>query len=168
MFEIAIVTAFALTGLAVVTKVLGTTERLSTDTRTHTFAAKEHRKNLQALTNVLRNVDLRTVSGLESGQSTALSFKRVSGADGLDRTYEAVERIEWRPMQGEVWSVKFPGHLFLVGSGGERRIAKNVPAGGFQVRQEGSTLAVRLTTFYTTGQERTVQTTSETAISLRN
>jgi hypothetical protein len=168
MFEIALVSAIALTGLAVVGQLLGTTQDLSTDTRAHSLAATEHRKNLRALTDVLRSIDIRTLKGLDAGTTTAVEFQRVSGADLTDRVYEASERIEWRPSGADVWGIKYPGHLFLRSSAGDQRIAKNVPAGGFRIRQEGKTLAIDLTTYYTVGAKRTVQVTSETAVSLRN
>ena len=169
MVEVAIVAAFTLAGLAVVGSLLGTTEDLTDDTRTQMRSATEHRRNLETLANLLRAVDITTLQGFdEQGVATAPSFRRVSGVDVAERSYLPAERIEWRTAKSAVWGVPRPGALWLVGGSDARLLAKNVPAGGFQLRQEGNTLAIRLTTYYSIGTSRTVHTTGETAVSLRN
>lgn len=169
MVEVLLVSGFILAGLAAVGSLVGSAQDLTDDTRTHTRAVSEHRKNLRALSNLLRNVDITTLGGFDDeGTAAAPSFQRVAGVDLEDRSYLASERLEWRPISDTIWGVQQPGHIHLVTAGGTEVIARNVPAGGFVLRQEGATLAIQLTTFYTLGDRRTHQVTSETAVSLRN
>lgn len=169
MIEVAFVCALVLAGLAIVASLVGRTHELTTDTRAHSRAESEHRKNLRALSNLLRNVDIGTLTGFDQdGVATTPSFQRVSGVELDDRLYVGTERLEWVPSPGKVWGVPQPGLVRLVGPQGAHPIALNVPAGGFLVRQEGNTLAIRLTTYFSLGDRRTAQVTSETAVSLRN
>ena len=58
--------------------------------------------------------------------------------------------------------------MYLVAPGGDRIIADKVPQNGFLVRQDGSTLLIALTTYYSTSDRRAVQISGATAVSLRN
>ena len=169
MVEVAIVCVIALAGLATVGSLIGSTQDLTDDTRTHTRATSEHRKNLRALSNLLRNVDIATLEGFdEDGKAVEPMFQRVAGADLVDRSYLAPERLVWKPDPSPVWGVERPGAVHLVTASGDEVIAKNIPANGFALRQEGATLAIQLTTYYSLGARRTFHVTSETAVSLRN
>jgi len=169
MIEVAFVSALVLSGLAIIASLVGGTQELTTDTRAHSRAEAEHRKNLRALSNLLRNVDIATLAGFDqNGVATKPTFQRVAGVELDDRQYLGAERLEWVPTPGSVWGIPQPGLVRLVGPAGARPIALNVPAGGFLLRQEGNTLAIRLTTYYSLGDRRTAQVTSETAVSLRN
>jgi len=64
--------------------------------------------------------------------------------------------------------VERPGSVYLERAGQRTLVADRVPAGGFQVRQEGQSLVVQLSTYWTTSAGRTVTKTGESVISIRN
>lgn len=169
MVEFVIVAVIMVVVLGVTVSLVGGTQELADDTHAHSRAAKEHRRNLRALSNLLRGADTTTLTGFEGGGvATSLGFQRVTGVGLEERTYGEAERLEWRPSGERIRDVKEPGGVWLVTPTETRLVAKNVPYGGFLVRQEGTTLAIRLTTYYATGGGTTARTTSETAVSLRN
>lgn len=139
------------------------------DSRAHQRAQAVHRRNLEALAKVLRGADIRTLSGFDTqGVATAPSFSRVTGADLVDLTYTGSEQLRWIEAPVAVDGVSRPGSVYLERSGQRFLVADRVPAGGFQVRQEGQSLVVELSTYYTTSAGRSVTTTGETVISVRN
>jgi len=169
MIEVVIVSVIALASLGAMGALVGSAQDLTDDTRTNTRATAEHRKNLRVLSNLLRSVDINTLQGFDDdGRATEPTFLRVSGVDLDDRSYLADERLVWKPDAKPVWGVERPGAVYLETSGGDRIVARNVPANGFALRQEGATLAIELTTYYSLGERRTFHVTSETAVSLRN
>jgi type II secretory pathway pseudopilin PulG len=169
LLEIVIVASLALTGLTVLASVVGGTKNLSEDTRTHTRAESEHRRNLQALADLLRSADAMTLDGFDTeAVARTPTFQRVVGIDANDRTYGGLERLEWRATTDRVWGVERPGEVVWISAGGTEVLARNVPEEGFSVRQEGGALAIRLTTYYSLGVQRTIRVTGETAVSLRN
>jgi hypothetical protein len=76
--------------------------------------------------------------------------------------------LRWLPASGDLDGVEQPGAVFLITPSGQRLIADRVPAGGFRIRQQGNTLVIHLTTYYTTRARRTVLTSGHTAVSMRN
>lgn len=167
--EVTLASTIALAALGAVVSLFGSTQNLTQDTRAHVRATSEHRRNLLSLSNLLRNVDIDTLEGFdESGIATEPTFQRVTGADLVDRSYAGVERLVWEPAPGAVWDIDRPGVVSLITPTEKRVVAVNVPAGGFSLRLEGRTLAVRLTTYYSLGDRNTAQVTSETAVSMRN
>jgi hypothetical protein len=169
MIEVAVVTVITMATLATVGQLLGATDGLTEETRAHGHATREHRRNLMALAGLLMSADVDSLAGFDQdGTSEAPRFQRVNGADLVERTYEEEERLVWMPMTRPVDGVERPGNVWLLTSGSARLVAARVPEGGFQVRQEGPTLAVRLTTYYVSDGRRMATVTSETAISLRN
>lgn len=160
LFSLATVT---LTGIAT------NTEALASDTRAHTRATAELRRNLEALSNVMRGADLATLSGFDTNwQSTNPHFARVIGADLIDRVHSPTEELRWIATTSDVDGVEHPGAVYLISPAGQRLMADRVPQGGFQVRLDGSTLVVSLVTYYTTRDRRTVLSEASTSITLRN
>ena len=157
------------------TSLLGSTSDLSETSHVHTRAVAEHRRNLESLSSVLRVADIRSLGGFVPEDPTAIprvatqpSFNRVTGVDRFDMTLAPTERILWRPSPQPVNGIANPGALWLIGDGEARVVADRVPQGGFELRQEGAVLAIRLTTYYATDADRTTSITSETAVTLRN
>lgn len=151
------------------TSMLGTTSELSKTSHIQTRAMAEHRRNLESLSSVLRTADIRSLSGFDvDGRATEPTFNRVTGVDRVDLTLADPERIAWRPSPAPVNGVANAGALWLVTDTDARVVADRVPQGGFELRQEGAVLAIRLTTYYATDSLRTTSITSETAVTLRN
>ena len=118
---------------------------------------------------MLRGADLSTLSGLDSDWSSDNpSFARVIGADMSNRLYGPTEELRWIASTREADGVEHPGAVWLVSATGQRLMADRVPQGGFEVRLDGSTLVVTLTTYYTTRDQTTVLAEGNTAITLRN
>ena len=129
----------------------------------------ELRRGLEAVTNVIREIDIDTLSGFDAERhSENPTFRRVVGADLDERLYGEVEELRWIPSPHAVGGVEQPGAVFLVTSAGQKLLADRVPRGGFQLRQDGTTIAVFLTTYWATGGGRAELTSGKTAIRMRN
>jgi hypothetical protein len=150
-------------------KLFGSNQDLSNETRAHQRAEAEHRRNLRALSKVLRTADIQTLDGFDlKGISTNPHFYRVTGAALNDRTYGGDEQLLWMPAPRSVPGVERPGAVYLVRDGHNELVADRVPAGGFSVEQQGQNLLIHLTTYYMTSARRLVKTASTAVVSLRN
>ncbi len=169
LYEVTVVIALmALAGTAVAQLFKGNTE-LVNDTRALQRAEAAHRRNLGALTRVLRGIDIQTLAGFDSqGMASSPSFGRVTGADLDDFTYRGDEKLSWKASPVAVDGVVKPGAVYLVRDGASRLVADRIPAGGFFVRQQGQSLVIHLTTFFATGAGRVVSRSSESVVSIRN
>ena len=142
---------------------------LSNDTRAHQLAEAAHRRNHAAISRVLRGIDIQTLSGFNNfGVATSPSFRRVSGMGTGDLTYVGDEQLVWVEAAMPVDGIEKAGALYLSRDGQRFLVADRVPADGFELTQEGQSLAVRLTTYHTTSRGTVVTKTSESAISIRN
>ena len=140
------------------------------DGRVRTRAESELRSSLVSLVNFMRPADINHLNGFDgAGVATAPSILRVSGADHIGRTHEPEVTIEWRPDSRPVNGIAHPGAVYAVTTGGTARLlAKRVPQGGFQVRQQGANLVILLTTYYSVNRSDVIQVTDRAVIALRN
>ena len=131
------------------TNVFISTEDLVRDGRTKHRAEENLRRNLEAIANVLRDIEADSIDGFdEAGRSTNPSFARVTGADRLGRTYGPAEELRWSPSTGHVPGVESPGRIVHVQDGLERLIADRVPEGSFSVFWDSGALVVEIATYY--------------------
>jgi hypothetical protein len=161
------------------------TDGLSNEARVSMKAHEEHRRNLDDIANRLRSVPLDTLAGFDAtGTATTLTYKPVGSL--LDVVTELLggvlggllgggggstaptDEIKWRSVSKSVPGIANPGEVVLVTGGKTIPILKNVPYGGFRVTQQGSTLKVRLTTYYSTSKRKTRTVTSDVTVALRN
>jgi type II secretory pathway pseudopilin PulG len=166
ILEIAITVSLVSLSLATIGGVFKRSSELANDSRAQLRVHEEHRRNLEAIANVLRAADLDTLTGFTGGVATNPHFECVTGA-GQTLTTSGVEELKWEvttPSDG----VTNAGKVVRIVGGVKTTVADRVPQNGFQVRQEGGNLVIRLTTFYMTSQGRTVFLTGETAVFLRN
>ncbi len=169
IFEVIVVTSLIALILASLGPTFTSNDNLVQDSRAHQRAEAEHRRNMAALARVLRGVDIQTLAGFDTnGNSTAPTFSRVTGADLDDLTYSGDEGLRWIASPVPVDGVENPGAVYLERDGTRQLVANRVPAGGFRVVQQGQSLVVHLTTYYTTSRSRSVTKTSQSAISVRN
>jgi hypothetical protein len=169
LLEVTIAAAFAALTFAVFGQVFSTTDGLSRESRGNLRAHEELRRNLEAVANVLRGVDIDTLGGFdESGIASEPEFQRVTGADALGATLGGAEALRWEARPGAADGVKSPGRVVHDRGGVATVLADRVPEGGLQVQLDGTRLVVRLTTYYETAQRTTVTVSGETAVSLRN
>ena len=132
-------------------------------------AAAQHRRSLDTLADTLRDADVATLTGFDvDGKSSSPTFAQVTGALLDERVHSETGQMQWRAAADPVDGVPHPGAVYLVGPSGETLLADRVPEGGFEVRQEGSTLVIRVSTYYTTSDRWTTLVTGETAVTLRN
>ena len=132
-------------------------------------AAAQHRRSLDTLADTLRDADVATLTGFDvDGKSSSPTFAQVTGALLDGRVYGETVQMRWRAAAGPVDGVPHPGAVYLVGPSGETLLADRVPEGCFEVRQDGSMLVIRVSTYYTTSDRRTTLVTGETAVTLRN
>lgn len=129
--------------------VFSSTETLVRDGRARHRAEESLRRNLEAIANVLRDVEAETFSGFDAyGRSGNPSFARVTGADRTGLLYGPLEELRWSASAGTVPGVDAPGRIVHVAGGIERLIADRVPAGAFSVFWDEGALVVELATYY--------------------
>ena len=168
-FEVVIVASLIALAFAALGPLFASNTNLVEDSRALQRAEAAHRRNMEALARVLRGVDIQTLDGFNaSGVATAPSFSRVTGADIEDLTYTGAEQLRWIESPVGVDGVSRPGSVYLERDGQRYLIADRVPAGGFQVRQQGQSLVVQLSTYWTTSAGRSVTKQGESVISIRN
>lgn len=139
------------------------------ENRVRIRATAQLRRNLVAVTNVLRGIDVYTLHGFdEDSSSENPRFQRVTGAELDQRSYGPVEELRWIASSQAVDGVAQPGGIYLVTPTDSALLADRVPQGGFHLRQDGNTIAVTLTTYYTIGPHRSKSVTGRTAIQMRN
>ena len=169
LFEVTVVISLMALIFAALGPLFSSNTSLVEDSRALQRAQAAHRRNMEALSRVLRSVDVQTLTGFNpSGVSTAPKFSRVTGADYEDLTYTGPEELLWVASPVNVDGVAKPGAVYLVQNTRRVLVADRVPAGGFRVRQEGQSLVVQLETYWTTNAGRTVTTSGESVISIRN
>lgn len=169
MIETMVTIAVLALGLRIASSLFATTDNLVKESRARMRVTAEHRRSLEAISNVLRGADLTTLTGFQAdGTSTQPRFKRVEDATLATRTLGPVEELQWVASAQSVDGVPQPGAVFLVEVGGTRLLADRVPSGGFLVRQEGRNLVIELTTYYVTSARRTAFLTSASSVSARN
>ena len=168
-FEVIVVTSLVGLLLAVLTPVFTSNTNLVEDTVANKRAEAAHRRNMTALGGVLRAVDIQTLSGFNSsGVATAPTFSRVTGASTGALTYTGSEQLLWVESPIPVRGIDRPGAVYLERAGQRILVADRVPAGGFEIQQEGQSLVVKLTTYWATNAGRTVTTSSQSVVSIRN
>jgi hypothetical protein len=129
--------------------VFSSTETLVRDGRAQHRADESLRRNLEAIANVLRDVEKETLAGFDAyGRSSNPSFARVVGADRVGLLYGPSEELRWTASTGSVPGVETPGRVVHVVDGVERLVADRVPGGTFSVFWEEDTLVVEVTTYY--------------------
>jgi hypothetical protein len=84
------------------------------------------------------------------------------------RTLDPVEEMTWQPVAISANGVASPGQVVVTQGGVTRVLATRVARGGFSVLQQGNTLVVRLTTYYSTAARKTRTLSTSTSVSLRN
>jgi prepilin-type N-terminal cleavage/methylation domain-containing protein len=168
-FEVAVVMAILGAALAVFGNVFSTSEALAEESRATLRAHEDLRRNLEAVANVVRGADIDTLGGIDAqGTSTQPTFQRVTGADMIGRTYDAVETISWVPHTQGIDGITNPGRVVHVKSGVTTLLADRVPKDGFWVTLDGTTLVIHLTTYSSTSARRTATVSGKTAVSFRN
>lgn len=169
LVEVAVSSALLSLVLASASSVFSTADGQVKRNRVRMRVATEHRRNLDAVASILRDADIATLTGFDvGGRSSNPSFAKVTGALLNEREHGETLQLVWRPDPRPVDGVAFPGAVHLVSASREERVATRVPKGGFEVRQEGSTLVIRISTYYTTADRLTSLLTCETAVTLRN
>lgn len=154
--------------LLVFTELFVTSESLVRDTRAKHRAEETLRRNLEALSNVVRDVALSSVDGFDDdGVATNPTFSRVTGADTTGQIYSALEELQWRPSGVPVRGVTSPGQVLHVRGGVAVLVADRVPDGGFSVWVDGKTLVLEVRTYYVVRDHLEVVAGS-TAVALRN
>lgn len=155
--------------LASFTGVFTSSNDLARRSHTSLRAHEDLRANLEAVANVIRGADIDSLGGFDAqGVAVAPTFRRVTGADQLGRTWTGVERIVWRALDVDLDGVEHPGVIVHEHDGVSSIVARHVPAGGFRVVQEGNNLEIHLTTYWSTTSESVTFVTTKTAVSLRN
>ena len=130
-------------------KVFTSTENLVTDGRAKHRAEETLRRNLEAIANVLRDVEGDSIEGFDdAGRTENPSFARVTGADRVGLIYGPEEELRWSAAGGAVPGVNAPGRVVHVRGGTERLVADRVPEGEFALFWDNDTLVVELTTYY--------------------
>ena len=168
MIEVAIASVFVALTFAVFGEVFSSTSGLSRESRGNLRAQEELRRNLEAVANVLRGVDIDTLDGFDAdGRATQPEFQRVTGADAYGRTYDGAEQLYWQSAPS-VDGISNPGRVVHAKGAVVTMIADRVPQGGFVVVLDGTRLVVQLSTYYVTSERATVTVSGETAVSLRN
>ena len=168
LYEVIIVASLVGFLLSATTTLFSTNNNLASETRAHQLAEAAHRQNHAAIARVLRGIDIQTLSGFSGGVATAPSFRRVTGMSTGDLTYKGDETLLWVEAPIAVNGVEKAGAIYLERGGARTLVADRVPRGGFQVTQEGQSLVVELTTYYSTSSGSVVSKTSESVISIRN
>jgi hypothetical protein len=167
--EVAVASIFVALTFAVFGEVFSSTSGLSRESRATLRAQEELRRNLEAVANVLRGVDIDTLEGFDGdGVATTPEFQRVTGADAFGRTYAGGEQLLWQSAPGTADGIQNPGRVVHSKAGETTLIADRVPQGGFRVVLDGTRLVIQLSTYYTTSERSTVTVSGETAVSLRN
>jgi type II secretory pathway pseudopilin PulG len=132
-------------------------------------AHEEHDRNLRAVADILRCASWDSVGGFAAdGTSTAPWFCRVIGSDAKGRVMDAPETLSWRAVSKTVHGVTNPGELVVTKNGESTVVASRVPQGGFVVRQNGNTLRVTLTTYYSASNRIVTSVSGDVSVSLRN
>lgn len=164
---ILVVAIFALFTM-VLTDVFMSSSNLVTSARTEHRAQERLRRNMEAVSNVLRGAAMDTLAGFDpSGNAETLQFARIDTVDGQGPIYFGNESIAWEATAGSVDGVPTPGRLVHRIDGTARVVATRVPQTGFTARLEDGALVIRMRTYYSS-QGRAVFATGETAVALRN
>jgi prepilin-type N-terminal cleavage/methylation domain-containing protein len=155
--------------LTLVARSFTATNGLVNDTQAEVRAQDEARRDLQAIADVLRGAAVTSLSGFDATSvATDLTFQRATGAVGGVATFDAAEEMTWQPATAPVNGVANPGQVVVTQGGVSRVLATRVAGGGFSVLQQGNTLVVRLSTYYSTAARVTKTLSTSTSISLRN
>jgi prepilin-type N-terminal cleavage/methylation domain-containing protein len=169
LIEVGVVMLILGGAFAVFANVFTSSENLAEDSRAMLRAHEDLRRNLEAVANVVRGVDIDTLGGIDAqGVSKQPTFQRVTGADMIGRTYDAVETIYWVAATQGVDGIANPGRVVHVKSGVTTLLADRVPKDGFWVTLDGTTLVIHLTTYASTSARRTATVSGKTAVSFRN
>jgi type II secretory pathway pseudopilin PulG len=164
---ILVVAIFALFSM-VLTDVFMSSSSLVTSSRTEHRAQERLRRNMEAVSNVLRGAALDTLSGFNgAGEANTLQFARIDSVDGQGPIYLGSESLVWEPVAGSVDGVPAPGQIVHTLDGTRSVIATRVPQPGFTARLEEGALVIRMQTYYSS-QGRAVFATGSTAVALRN
>jgi prepilin-type N-terminal cleavage/methylation domain-containing protein len=167
--EIAVVMLILGSAFAAFATVFQSSEGLAEESRAALRAHEDLRRNLEAVANVVRGVDIDTLGGLDAdGSSTRPTFQRVTGADMLGRTYDATETIFWVALAQPVDGIANAGQVVHEKAGVRTLLADRVPNNGFRVTLDGTTLVIHLTTYSSTSARRTATVSGQTAVSFRN
>lgn len=157
--------------LTTVSSLLGTSYRLVAEEKVRMEATEHQRQGLEAISNALRAADQASLNGFDGNvhdKATVPAFRRVTGAVGETPTLGAGEWIEWRASGTPVSGVANPGAVWLDSPTGDRLLAQNVPAGGFDVVRQGLNLVIRLETYATQGSGSPVFLTRWAVVFVRN
>ena len=139
------------------------------DARVRLRAEAQHRRDLQALTNYLREADISTLAGFDlDGIAVEPSIARVTGADLWDRTYGPTETLRWVAYEQAVDGLGNGGEIQAVTAGGSEVLCDRVLQNGFNIEQQGRNLVLNLTTYYRTDRGRVTTVTGSTVVALRN
>jgi hypothetical protein len=170
MVEVVVMAVIMGGAFAVFGEVFTTSDGLVREARANLRAHEDLRRNLEAIANTLRGVDLDTLGGFdEEGVATTPSFRRVIGADASGRLYDSTETLQWEAVSHAVNGVSHPGRIVGVKDGVSTLLADRVPMGGFRVTLQGNALLISLSTYASTSDPRVVTVTGDTAVvSLRN
>ena len=130
----------------------------------------DHRRNLERLTNVLRNADASTLVGIDAktGVATDLYFQRPLGAKDGVRILGPEERLVWTPSPTPVSGIPYPGDVYLVGPGTRELAAARVPRDAMRISLSGRSLAVRVTTYHPIGGLEALWVSSTIRVRMRN
>jgi hypothetical protein len=169
--EVALGSVLVLCGFGTLLSVWRSSDRLTAESYAHLRAEAEHRRNLQAIAGVLRDVVADSLAGLDAnGRSTAPRFRRVTGMTGTTVTQTAEQSLSWaadgsgrRTPTGQRL-----GSVLLFDGVNTRLLAADVPEGDFSVRRLGRRLVVSLTTRWTSSSQDTNSIAGTTELSLRN
>jgi prepilin-type N-terminal cleavage/methylation domain-containing protein len=168
-FEVIVALSVIAIGYTTLGSVFRTNTNMVEESRALQRAEGAHRKNMAALSRVLRGIDIQTLTGVNSeGVAASPGFSRVTGADLEDLTYTGSEQLLWLPAPVSVAGVPSPGAIYLLRDGERYLVADRVPKGAFYVRQEGLSLVIHLSTYWSTSARRLATRTSESVISVRN
>jgi len=166
--EMAISVAIFGTVLALLGQTLSASSGLSSRTRVNMRVAEGSRQNLEAISDLLRGGSVTSLTGFVGGTSTDFTFQCVTGGVAGVPTLGAARQIKWLATTGAVNGVTSPGRVVAIQGGVATTLAPRVPAGGFVVTQQGRTLLVNLTTYYSTSEGRATTRTDRVSVTLRN
>lgn len=140
---------------------------LADDARLRLRAQEDLRRNLESITNVLRECDSATLDNFVNDKTENPYFQRVTGADAWGRVHAGEEEIRWIPYTTGPEGVASPGYLAHVQAGVPVILADRVPGGSFTVVREGLALRVTLETWYSV-ENTLVVAQGSTEVTLRN
>lgn len=144
------------------------TQEINVETRRHLRANEDLRRNLEALANVLRGVDIDTFGGVDAqGVSTTPTFAHVVGADKNGQVLGPTQSITWEAADEELPTGVRGGNLIHTMDGDRNLIAARVPEDGFRLRLDSGVIHIECQTYYVIrGQQALAR--GETAVLPRN